>query len=226
MQSSVVELTPTASARTSPAPGALLGFQNNCSWKFKNDESMIHFRVGADISLSKGIYYVDWAVAETETANYYAKTKRTKVEVIAQTANKWQFSVDDYSGKAIYKGHSSPSLKLSVTNAPFTKATVTLKLATADANITFSPTSLEFDANHTERFFKINVASEYVAATPAVALQVVFEVGGADAAVFAAPGNMTFSIMDAPTDTSAGTITAWTMGVATRTSNTFSPSVT
>lgn len=75
-------------------------------------------------------------------------------------------------------------------------------------------------------YFTINVSSDYVAPTTVTPLQVVFTVGGADAAIFKAPSNMTFAISDAPAETGAGSITSWDKGTATKTSQTFSPKVT
>lgn len=82
MESGLITLEPSANTRTTVNPGAKLGFLNNCEMKFKQNESTIYFHVGADITLTKGIYYIDWAITETSTENYYTKAKKTKVEVV------------------------------------------------------------------------------------------------------------------------------------------------
>lgn len=226
MESTSITLKATANTRTNPAPNGKIDFKSPIhNFEFKSDETQIHFRVGAAVDLSKGIYYLDWTITENTTTNYYNKAVKTKVEVIAKKENHYAFSVEAPT-QAITKGYSSPAIRVSTTNAPFTAVSVGLKLANANTAITFTPTSLTFNSVTTEQYFQINIDAAYKAAVPAVALQVVFTTTGVDAAVFAAPASMTFTINETAGATTAGVITSLGAGTATKTTNSFSPKVT
>jgi hypothetical protein len=70
------------------------------SFMFFQEQLSINFRVGALLNTPKGLYYIDWTIAETrqdtnsgKTAHYYAPVK-TLVEVVALVNNTYEFSVD------------------------------------------------------------------------------------------------------------------------------------
>lgn len=124
----------------------------------------IHFRVGADISLSKGIYYLDWTLTEegfTNDSHYHAPAK-TMVEVVAKTVNKYSFSIEGFSGGATYKDSTSPAIGVMTTNAPFSDVTVNLALlGGTNENVVFEPSTLTFGPDETSKYFKIRIADGY-----------------------------------------------------------------
>lgn len=128
----------------------------------------IHFRVGANINLGKGLYYIDWSITEesftfagVETANHYHAPAKTMVEVVAKVTGKYSFSVQNLVGNPI-KGTNSPSIGVSVSNAPFEGVNLNLALSGGDnANMTFEPSVLEFTKTDTVKYFTINVSSDW-----------------------------------------------------------------
>jgi len=90
-------LTATPNEKTRVAPGAMLATTSEENgFTFYSQLNQIYFRVGADVNLSKGIYYLDWSITETQysstntESNKYHHPIRTKVEVGVQN-QKFQF---------------------------------------------------------------------------------------------------------------------------------------
>jgi hypothetical protein len=160
MASKSVTLTPTSNTRSRKNPDAKIAFQSPLNnFVFFSETNEIYFRVGADISLSKGLYYIDWAITEAShsTSNtpdsHYHHPAKTKVEVVAKTNGKYSLSVEAFDGNA-YKGTNSPDIAVSVSNAPFSDVTVSLSLVGGtNENIVFEPASLLFNADHTTKYF-------------------------------------------------------------------------
>lgn len=159
MAAKSVTLTASSNNKTRVDPGNSLNYISPVhSFKFFSEVNSINFRVGADVGLKKGIYYIDWSKTETKhsssSADHYHAPAKTKVEVIAATANKWTFSVDGFTNQNTYIGHNSPDIALSVANAPFSDVTVTLSVAAgANENIVFEPATLLFNSENTTRYF-------------------------------------------------------------------------
>lgn len=100
MSSASVTLSPSANKRSRNHKDNSIAFQSpEHNFVFFSEVNSINFRVGADISLSKGIYYIDWSITEVShgTSNTadakYHHPRKTKVEVIANTTGKYSFSV-------------------------------------------------------------------------------------------------------------------------------------
>lgn len=89
MQAKKIVLTPTANPRSRVAPDSKLAFSSEIhAFTFYQEYTAVHFKVGADISLSRGLYYIDWAKEETGQAStnadttHYHHPARTLVEVV------------------------------------------------------------------------------------------------------------------------------------------------
>jgi len=100
MAADKVTLTPSNNTRARVNPDSNIAFQSMVeSFVFFSEANMIHFRVGANIDLSKGIYFIDWSITETQhntnnTGDHYHAPAKTKVEVVAAVANKYTFAVE------------------------------------------------------------------------------------------------------------------------------------
>lgn len=165
MASKSVTFTPAVNQRTRENPEGKMGFKSDThDFVFFSETNEIHFRVGADVTLNKGCYYIDWTIAEvpwkSDQPKYHAPA-RTMVEVVAAVTDKYSFAVTSFAGGIIYKGTSSPFLKVSVSNSPYSDVKVVPAMATANDKVTFSPTELSFGPDDTEKFFLIQVAADY-----------------------------------------------------------------
>jgi len=145
LASQSVTLTATASTRSRKNPDSKLAFQSlTHDFVIKSEVSSINFRVGADISLSKGIYYIEWSISETghsssnSDENHYHEPAKTKVEVISTSTSYTKNFVTEGFGGQTFKGTTSPDIGISVSNSPFSDVTVTLSLVSGtNENITF-----------------------------------------------------------------------------------------
>jgi hypothetical protein len=84
-----VLLDPTGNTRTTVPPGDKLDFRSDVhKFKIYQGVDAIQYRVGADLTLEKGVYYIDWSLNEEEqstsnaTSKHYEDPEKTKVEVI------------------------------------------------------------------------------------------------------------------------------------------------
>jgi hypothetical protein len=231
MQAKKIVLTGTANPRSRVNPEAKIAWKSaDFSYTFYQEYTQITFKVGADITLSKGLYWIDWAKEETgqtsttnETTHYHHPV-RTLVEVVAKVSNKYSFTCETLGSNAI-KGTSTPALAVSTTNSPFADVQISFGLSAGDnANISFTPASLTFGPNDLSKHFVINVTSDYDISSAAQQI-VTFTRSGTDADVYAMPSSMTFNIGEAATDTAAGLITSWGQGTCTANSCSFAPIV-
>jgi len=168
MAAKSVTLTASNNSRVRKNPDANIAFQSPVqNFIFYSEVTKLQFRVGADLNLSKGIYYINWQISEEShssgsTTRTYHQPAKTKVEVVAKTANKWAFAVEGFTGGNTYKGTYSPDIGVSVSNSPFTGVTVELSLlGGANENITFEPASLSFGPEDHVKYFRIKVDSDY-----------------------------------------------------------------
>lgn len=232
MASKSIKLTPSNNTRVRKSPDSNIDFQSPVhDYTMYGGVTQIAFRVGAGISLAKGIYYINWAIEETSySANsatiHYHQPAKTMVEVVAKTTNKFAFVVDSFTGGKVYVGTYSPDISVSISNSPFTDVSVKLALSGgADPNIVFEPASLSFGPLDHKKSFRIKVESAYDL-TKANPQTIVFTTDGTDAVVFAAPANLAFNVSAAESDTTAGAISAWAGTTScTQTSCTVTPSV-
>lgn len=164
MASAKVTLTPTSNSRSREAPGAKLEFQSAFNnFAFFSEVNEINFRVGADLSLNKGLYYINWSITESghdtnnTSASHYHAPAKTTVEVVAATNGKYDFVVEGFTGGNVYKGTTSPDIAVTVSNAPFSDVSVNLALLATggNENVVFSPASLLFNAGTTTNYFNI-----------------------------------------------------------------------
>jgi len=168
MSSKSVTLTASNNTRTRKNPENNIQFKSDVeNFVFYSENTSIHFRVGADINLAKGIYYINWSISEEgHSANndvqQYHQPMKTKVEVVAKKANKWSFQVEGFTGGNTYKGTSSPDIGVSVSNSPFSDVTVGLSLLGGEnTEVTFEPSSLVFGPEDTVKYFRITIGSDY-----------------------------------------------------------------
>lgn len=232
MQAKKIVLTPTSNSRTRVNPDSKLGYQSLiATFQFFQEETSIAMRVGADVTLSKGLYYIDWTIEETSQSTtvansaQYHQPVRTLVEVVAAVNNKWTFSVQGFANGTVNQGTKSPDIGVSVSNAPFADVAIALALSGgANENIIMHPASLTFGPTDTIKYFKIEVTSAYDISTASQQI-ITFTGSGTDSAVFAMPGNLTFNIAAPAEDTTAGTITSWNLGTCLITSCSMAPKV-
>jgi len=168
MQAKKIVLEGTANPRSRTNPESKLAWTSEVwAYTFYQEYTQIAFRVGADKTLSKGLYWINWSKTETgqssstsPTTHYHHPT-RTLVEVVAAVTNKWAFTCETLGSSAI-KGTSTPDIGLATTNSPFSDVQITFALsAGTNAAITFDPTSLTFGPNDLKKYFKIAISSEY-----------------------------------------------------------------
>jgi hypothetical protein len=188
------------------------------------------FRVAAALNTAKGLYYINWGKDETRqngaTKDSYHPPPKTMVEVVAMVSNKYQFSVDTLV-TAIPIGTTSVPIRIHVSNAPATDATVNLSLTSgANTNITINPVTLTFSPDVNERYFEITIDSKYD--TTVSTQSIAFSITGTDKDVFSISTPYPFTITTQPandTDKNAGSITSWGVSTANRTNASITPSV-
>lgn len=213
MKAKSVILTPTENSRTRKNPDGKLAFTSDQKFTLFQEVTEIHFKVGADINLAKGVYYIDWKINEdgqtsTGLTDHYQRPVKTRVEVVEKTTDKYTFVADSFSTPA-YVGTSTPSMSVHVSNAPYADVTVKLELKDKDqTDIKFTPDSLVFAPGVTELFYRVEIASTYDT-SKANSAKIVFTIAGTDAEVFAAPGELSFNINDAQEGVTAGSITTF-----------------
>lgn len=168
MASKSVKLTASNNTRVRKNPEANIAFQSLVhDFTFYSEVTQIHFRVGADINLSKGIYYINWQIEEeghsaNSTVKQYHQPAKTQVEVVAKTTNKWAFTVEGFTGGNTYKGTYSPDIGISVSNSPFSDVTVGLSLlGGTNEHVVFEPQSLIFGPEDSVKYFRIKIDSAY-----------------------------------------------------------------
>jgi len=161
LASEKVTLSPTTNSRSRKNPESKIAFKSAIhNYIFYGEVNEIMFRVGADINLTKGLYYIDWSITEVghggnnvPSTHYHAPAK-TMVEVVAAVTNKYSFSVEGFSGGNTYKGTNSPDIGVSVSNAPFTDVTVNLALlGGTNEHVSFEPSTLTFGPDDLIKYF-------------------------------------------------------------------------
>lgn len=65
MAAEKVTLSPSSNVRSLVNPDTKIAYTSAEDFVFFSATNEINFRVGADINLSKGIYYIDWSITET-----------------------------------------------------------------------------------------------------------------------------------------------------------------
>jgi len=231
MQAKKIVLTGTANPRSRTNPESKLAWQSKVyAYTFFQEYTEITFKVGADITLSKGLYYIDWAKEETgqtSTTNattHYHHPARTLVEVVAKVSNKYAFTCETLGSNAV-KGTSTPDIGISTTNSPFSDVQIAFGLSAGEnANITFDPASVTFGPNDLTKYFRIAVGASYDISTASQQI-VTFTKSGTDSDVYTMPSSMTFNIGEAATDQTAGLITSWGQGTCGGTSCSMAPLV-
>lgn len=151
-------LSPSTNSHTSDS-GKLTFSSVDDGFTLVYEESEIEFRVGAAIDLAQGLYWIDWSLDETKSANgtdtQYDPPSKTLVEV-TDGSSKVSFTVPDVP--TIGVGNKTRHLCITTTNAPHTEVTIDLALANADVTgVKFSPNSLKFSPNVNERCFRVQV---------------------------------------------------------------------
>lgn len=97
MAAKSVKLTPSNNTRVRKNPESNIAYQSSVhNFDFYSEVTAIYFRVGAEINLSKGIYYINWQIEEeghssNNNVKQYHQPAKTKVEVVAKTTGKWTF---------------------------------------------------------------------------------------------------------------------------------------
>ena len=231
MQAQKIVLTASANVRSRTAPSTRIAFTSaEYAFTFFQEYTQINFKVGADINITKGLYYIDWSkvetgqVSSTNSSTHYHHPVRTLVEVVAKVDNKFAFTCETLGTDAI-KGTSTPNIGISTTNSPFSDVTILFGLqAGNNANITFSPNTVVFGPNDLTKYYTINVTADYDISTASQQV-VTFTRSGTDAEVFSMPENMTFNIAEQADDKTAGLVTSWGQQTCTGTSCSFSPLV-
>ncbi len=188
------------------------------------------FRVAAALNTAKGLYLINWGKDETKqngaVKDSYHPPPKTMVEAVAMVSNKYQFSVDTLV-TAIPIGTTSVPIRIHVSNAPATDATVNLSLTSGtNTKITINPVTLTFSPDMNEKYFEIEIDSTYD--TTVSSQSIAFSITGTDKDVFSISTPYAFTITTQPandTDKNAGSITSWGVSTANRTNVSITPSV-
>lgn len=191
MASPKLILTPSTNSRSKTNPDSKIAITSEIhKFTFYQKTTEISFKVGADISLVKGLYYIDWTIEETAqatsvTSKQYYKPTKTLVEVVAaKTSNQFPFIVNSFSGQDAFKGTRTPNIEIKIDNSPFSDVTVTPSLDGGNnSNVIFHPSALTFRSIDTTKYFQIEVTKDYD--TSVGTQQIVkFVLSGTDAIIY------------------------------------------
>lgn len=214
----------SASTSTRTADGGRLKYTSAVDdWTLRQSANSIQFRVAAAIDLSKGLYYIQWSNGETKqtgrTEVQYDPPVSTLVEVGPKTLGKYSFSIATIP--SIPAGSLSLPIKVSLTNSPHTDVTFNIYVNKNSPNISIQPAGLVFGPDVSERYFQIQVASNYDVANLPIQI-LTLTLSGTDAAVFFTPSTLQFLVTPS-ISASPGVVSNWGFGQPTRTSITISP---
>ena len=223
MAAKQVVFTPITNSRT-PDGGKLKFTSVQSNWTLFQSFYSIQFRVCAAIDTTKGLYYIDWSNNETKQTGLndvqYNIPASTLVEVVGKTSGKYTFGIATIPNVPI--GFTSVPIKVSISNAPCTDVVVSVAVSGIPANISVTPSSLSFAQDVNVRYFQIQVASNYDL-TLGTVQTLLFTLTGTDAYTYAIAASTKFTITQATTTQTPGSIVSWGPGQPTKTTITVSP---
>jgi len=196
-------------------------YQHN--WLLLQDEWTLNFRVSADLSLSKGLYYINWKVDEARQPGVehpvYDLPPVTLLEVAARTVGIIPFQIATILPIAV--GTSGAPVKVSLTNPPHTEVTLTITLNSNLTTVDISPATLTFRPDLDYQYFNVTVldSHDYLLYPTQTLL---FTLSGVEAEAYSVVQSQTFRITEQFYKT-YGAIAQMGVGAVTRTSLTLAP---
>ena len=220
-----VTLTPTTNERT--PDGGLLKYESYVhEFAMFLEQTSINFKITADLNITKGLYYIDWAVDELPQSGYterYNPPPKTLVEIPALTEKKYHVSVAQLV-YAVPHGETSVPIIVSIPNAPASDIKVSLSVVQGDnVGILLTPSELEFGPGETEKSFIITVEASYNMSTIR-SQNLSLSLSGTDSVVYSIDSTYTFSITESTNINSDG-VADWGIGTCTKTSCQLNPTV-
>lgn len=114
----------------------------------------------ADISLPKGVYYINWNIQEEHfeglTESYYDPPVKTLIEV--SSIVKAKFIIDSIGTVII--GQSSRPISISTENPPNEYVKLKLTLGNPSEYIDIYPPEIEFTNKSIKMYFKISISDD------------------------------------------------------------------
>lgn len=105
MASQSVTLSASSNPRSRKNPDSKIAVRSGLhQFVFYGEVNQIGIRVGADINLTKGLYYLDWDITEVGYGGqsvddkHYHQPMKTKVEVVAAVTDKYQVMIENFAG--------------------------------------------------------------------------------------------------------------------------------
>lgn len=196
-------------------------YQHN--WMLLQDEWTLNFRVSADLSLAKGLYYINWKVDEARQPGVehpvYDLPPVTLLEVAARTPGIVPVQIANILPIAV--GTSGTPVKVSLSNPPHTDVTLNITLNSNLTTILISPRTLTFRPDLDFQYFNITVllTHDYVL-YPTQTLN--FTLTGTDAEAYSVVQSQTFRLTEQFYKT-YGAIATMGVGAVSRTSFTLAP---
>ena len=217
-----IVFSPATSTRT-PDGGRLKYTSAVDKWTLLQSAYSVQFRVAAGIDLPKGLYYIQWSNNETKqtgrTEVQYDPPVSTLVEVGPKTLGKYVFSVAAIP--SVPAGSLSLPIKVSITNSPHTDVIFNIYVDKSSPAISILSAGLIFGPDVSERYFQIQVASNFDVVNNSVQT-LKLTLSGTDAATYSTPSSLQFLVIS-QASAIPGTVVSWGIGLPTRTTVTISP---
>ena len=128
MTAKMIVLEPSINSGT-PDDGKMTFTSRLNEFKIYQEQQTIYFRIAADISLAKGLYYIDWKITETvqigAIANSYQPPVSTLVEVISASNYNIQEVKLELNTGLLTVGIPSLPLLITIPNAPESEVIIT-----------------------------------------------------------------------------------------------------
>ena len=196
LQAKNLQFQPTISKRT-PDNNLLTFTSYQDNWLMVQDEWTIHFRVSADKTLTKGLYYVNWKVDEGRQPGVehpvYDLPPVTLLEVAELTVGVVPFQIAAILPLAI--GFSQAPVKVALANPPDKDVTLHIQLDSNLTTVLISPSSLTFYPNLDYQYFNITVlpTHDYLLYPTQTLL---FSISGTNAEAYSVVSSIEFSITE------------------------------
>lgn len=206
MRSKSLILTPTTNPNY-PDGGNLKYTSAFNDWRVLQGEEQLTFRIAATSSISKGLYYVNWATREVLqpgiSTDVYSAPVSILVEVCEESTTKVLITIA--SIPTLYKGYTSIPIKVSLAQAPASDLIIGLAFSGISTGISVTPTSLSFGPDVQDLYFEIVVQSTYATTQASPVLS--FTPSGTDKDSFSTPTSKTITVAPSDPIPTAATVT-------------------
>lgn len=221
MSANKLVLVPTVNSKT-PDGGRIKFTSVQDQFVMLFSDQTIHFRVAADITTPKGLYYISWQTTETyqngTSVPLYNPPPMTLIEVPSLVRGKYTFTVSNVPSVPV--GGSSLPIKVAIANPPHSEVVLNIAFVLTPAAQAV-PSALTFTSDVTEQYFSIALNSTHDASL-FPSFQVLFNLTGTDAPAYSIQPAMIVGVV-AQQDQSQGTIVKLGISSIARTSVSLAP---